>query len=53
MIPEIGLFALILSLGLSILVSIYPLYGISAGNKNMMRMARPLTYGIFFMLLVS
>ena len=53
MIPEIGLFALILSLGLSILVSIYPLYGISKGNKPMMRMARPLTYGVFFMLLVS
>ncbi|HIF9207735.1 TPA: heme lyase CcmF/NrfE family subunit [Photobacterium damselae] len=53
MIPELGLFALIAALGLSVLVSIYPLYGASVGNQAMMRMARPLTYGVFLMLLGS
>ncbi|UKA24650.1 heme lyase CcmF/NrfE family subunit [Photobacterium damselae subsp. damselae] len=53
MIPELGLFALIAALGLSALVSIYPLYGASVGNQAMMRMARPLTYGVFLMLLGS
>ncbi|MGR5066216.1 heme lyase CcmF/NrfE family subunit [Photobacterium sp. DNB22_13_2] len=53
MIAEIGNFSLIVALGLSILVSIYPLYGASVGNQALMRMARPLTYGIFGMILVS
>ena len=51
MIAEIGNFSLIVALGLSILVSIYPLYGASVGNQALMRMARPLTYGIFGMIL--
>ena len=53
MIAEIGHFSLIVALGLSILASIYPLYGASAGNQSLMRMARPLTYGVFAMLLTS
>ncbi|MGF1737330.1 heme lyase CcmF/NrfE family subunit [Photobacterium satsumensis] len=53
MIAEIGNFSLIVALGLSILVSIYPLYGAAVGNQALMRMARPLTYGIFGMILVS
>ncbi len=54
MIAELGHFSLIVALGLSILASIYPLYGgASVGNQSMMRMARPLTYGVFGMLLLS
>jgi cytochrome c-type biogenesis protein CcmF len=53
MIAELGHFSLIIALGLSILASIYPLYGASVGNQSMMRMARPLTYGVFGMLLLS
>ena len=39
MIPEIGHFALITALALSVLASIYPLYGAAVGNQAMMRMA--------------
>lgn len=53
MIPELGLFALIAALALSVLASIYPLYGATVGNQAMMRMARPLSYGIFGMIAVS
>ncbi|MEJ2764121.1 heme lyase CcmF/NrfE family subunit [Photobacterium sp. MCCC 1A19761] len=53
MIAELGHFSLIIALGLSLLVSIYPLYGASTGNQTLMRMARPLTYGVFGMLLLS
>ncbi|PSV23363.1 heme lyase NrfEFG subunit NrfE [Photobacterium leiognathi subsp. mandapamensis] len=53
MIPEIGHFALIAALALSVLVSIYPLYGAAVGNQAMMRMARPLSYGIFAFLSLS
>ncbi|RWX56578.1 heme lyase CcmF/NrfE family subunit [Photobacterium chitinilyticum] len=53
MIAELGHFSLIVALGLSILASIYPLYGASVGNQSMMRMARPLTFGVFGMLLLS
>ncbi|MDO6705160.1 heme lyase CcmF/NrfE family subunit [Photobacterium sp. 1_MG-2023] len=53
MIAELGQFSLILALGLSLLVSIYPLYGAHTGNPVLMRFARPLTYGVFAMLLLS
>ncbi|MCG3862536.1 MULTISPECIES: heme lyase CcmF/NrfE family subunit [unclassified Photobacterium] len=53
MIPEIGHFALITALALSVLASIYPLYGAAVGNQAMMRMARPLAYGIFAFLSLS
>ncbi|WP_318403953.1 heme lyase CcmF/NrfE family subunit [Photobacterium leiognathi] len=53
MIPEIGHFALIAALALSVLVSIYPLYGAAVGNQAMMRMARPLSYGVFAFLSLS
>ncbi|ELR65079.1 Cytochrome c heme lyase subunit CcmF [Photobacterium marinum] len=53
MIAELGHFSLIVALGLSILASIYPLYGATVGNQAMMRMARPLTYGVFGMLSLS
>ena len=53
MIAELGHFALIAALGLSVLASIYPLYGASVGNQSLMRMARPLSYGVFGMLTLS
>ncbi|WP_299016239.1 heme lyase CcmF/NrfE family subunit [uncultured Photobacterium sp.] len=53
MIAELGHFSLIVALGLSILASIYPLYGATVGNQAMMRMARPLTFGVFGMLSLS
>ncbi|MGF1758377.1 heme lyase CcmF/NrfE family subunit [Photobacterium sagamiensis] len=53
MIAELGHFALIAALGLSVLASIYPLYGASVGNQTVMRMARPLSYGVFGMLMLS
>ncbi|WP_120510295.1 heme lyase CcmF/NrfE family subunit [Photobacterium salinisoli] len=53
MIAELGQFSLILALGLSLLVSVYPLYGAYKGNPVLMRLARPLTFGVFAMLLVS
>lgn len=53
MIPELGHFALIISLGFSVLLSIYPLWGAHTGNQAMMRSARPLSWGMFLMLLFS
>lgn len=53
MIPELGHFALIISLAFSVLLSIYPLWGVHIGNQAMMRSARPLAMGMFFMLLFS
>ncbi|MDO6581637.1 heme lyase CcmF/NrfE family subunit [Photobacterium sp. 2_MG-2023] len=53
MIAELGQFSLILALGLSLLVSVYPLFGAYKGNPVLMRLARPLTFGVFAMLLVS
>ncbi|NAW85941.1 heme lyase CcmF/NrfE family subunit [Photobacterium halotolerans] len=53
MIAELGQFSLILALGLSLLVSVYPLYGAYKDNPVLMRLARPLTFGVFAMLLLS
>ncbi|MBV7298580.1 heme lyase CcmF/NrfE family subunit [Enterovibrio paralichthyis] len=53
MIAELGHFALIISLGFSVLLSIYPLWGAQVGNQAMMRSARPLAIGMFLMLLMS
>ncbi|WP_434356257.1 heme lyase CcmF/NrfE family subunit [Parasalinivibrio latis] len=53
MIAELGHFALIVSLALAVLLSFYPLYGASTGNQALMRTARPLTVGMFVMLLIS
>jgi cytochrome c-type biogenesis protein CcmF len=47
MIPEIGNFTLVIALVLSILLAVYPLWGAQTNNATMMRMARPLTYGLF------
>ncbi len=47
MIPEIGSFLLCLALGLSLLLSIYPLIGAARLDNRLMNLARPLTYGLF------
>lgn len=53
MIVEIGHFALIVSLGLAILLSLLPLVGASKNNTMLMNTARPLSWGMFSLLLVS
>ncbi|KQN55041.1 heme lyase CcmF/NrfE family subunit [Erwinia sp. E602] len=47
MIPEIGSFLLCLGLGLSLLLSVYPLWGASRLDQRLMGLARPLSYGLF------
>ncbi|MEZ8106517.1 MULTISPECIES: heme lyase CcmF/NrfE family subunit [Vibrio] len=53
MIAEIGHFALILSLGLAVLLSLLPLVGASRNNTTLMNTARPLSWGMFIMLCLS
>ncbi len=53
MIPEIGNFALGLSLALAILLSIYPLLGAYKNDRRLMSMARPLSYALFTTSLIS
>ncbi len=53
MIAEIGHFALIVSLGLAVLLSILPLVGASRNNTMLMSTARPLSWGMFLLMLLS
>ncbi|WP_413284859.1 heme lyase CcmF/NrfE family subunit [Vibrio sp. MA40-2] len=53
MIAEIGHFALILSLGLAVLLSILPMLGASKQSSMLMATARPLSWGMFSFLLFS
>ncbi|WP_046224370.1 heme lyase CcmF/NrfE family subunit [Vibrio sp. ECSMB14106] len=53
MIAEIGHFAMILSLGLALLLSVLPLYGASRNNTLLMNSARPLSWGMFGFLAIS
>ncbi|MCV6610666.1 MAG: heme lyase CcmF/NrfE family subunit [Amphritea sp.] len=53
MIPELGQYALILSLCLSVLLAIVPLVGATVGSPILMNYARPLALGKFFFLMVS
>ena len=53
MIPEIGNFTLVVALVLSILLAVYPLWGAQTNNAAMMKMARPLTVGLFVFTLVA
>jgi len=48
MIPEIGSFLLCLALGLSLLLSVYPLWGAARQDGRLMALARPLAWGVFF-----
>ncbi|MCY7294400.1 heme lyase CcmF/NrfE family subunit [Alteromonas sp. a30] len=47
MIAELGHFSLVLALLVSMLMSIYPLWGAHTGNQMYMAMARPLSVGLF------
>ncbi|GAA5646577.1 heme lyase CcmF/NrfE family subunit [Vibrio proteolyticus] len=53
MIAEIGHFALIVSLALAVLLSILPLMGASRNNTMLMNTARPLSWGMFVLLMLS
>ncbi len=53
MIAEIGHFALIVSLAMAVLLSVLPLVGASRNNALLMNTARPLSWGMFLLLLVS
>ncbi|MDA0144694.1 heme lyase CcmF/NrfE family subunit [Vibrio sp. RW] len=53
MIAEIGHFAMILSLGLALLLSVLPLFGASRNNTLLMNSARPLSWGMFGFLAIS
>lgn len=47
MMPELGSFLLCLALGLALLLSLYPLWGVRRGDRRLMTLARPLTAGLF------
>ena len=53
MLAETGLFALILALALSLILSLMPIIGSFTGNLRWMNQARSLTYGVFGFVLVS
>ncbi len=53
MIPELGLFALILSLCMAILLGVVPLAGTFNGQRNWQALARPLAAGQFLFMLLS
>ncbi|NRA61341.1 MAG: heme lyase CcmF/NrfE family subunit [Psychrobium sp.] len=53
MIPELGNFALIVGLAFAICLSVIPLVGVASNNLNLVRYARPLTFGAFFFTLLS
>ncbi len=53
MIPEIGNFLLCLALAIALLLSLYPLWGVVRQDLSMMRVARPLTCGLFAALFLS
>ncbi|WP_044469925.1 heme lyase CcmF/NrfE family subunit [Mannheimia massilioguelmaensis] len=50
MIPELGNFSLALGLAISILLAYFPLWGAEKGNKQLMSLARPMTYALFICL---
>ncbi|MFZ7186375.1 heme lyase CcmF/NrfE family subunit [Avibacterium avium] len=53
MIAELGNYALALSLGVSLLLAFFPLYGAEKNNAQLMALARPMTYGLFFSLTLA
>ena len=53
MIAELGHFALALSLAVAVLLAIFSLWGAEKGNVQLMRLARPMTYGLFFTLTLA
>ncbi len=53
MIVELGHFLLIVSLGLAVLLSLLPLVGASRNNSTLMNTARPLSWGMFLLIMAS
>jgi len=53
MIPEIGEFALIIALFISVVLAFIPMYGAATRNLLWMSYAQPLAKGLFFFLLMS
>ena len=53
MVAELGNYALALSLVIAVLLAIFPLWGAEKGNAQLMSLARPMTYGLFFVLTFS
>lgn len=53
MIPELGNIALTIALVLSILLSVYPLWGAQTGNQKLMATAKPLAIGLFAFTAIS
>ena len=52
MIAELGNYALALSLAVSFFLAILPLWGAEKGHPQLMSLARPMTYGLFFTLTI-
>ncbi|MBF1241459.1 MAG: heme lyase CcmF/NrfE family subunit [Haemophilus parainfluenzae] len=53
MIAELGNYALALSLAVSFFLAILPLWGAEKGHTQLMSLARPMTYGLFFSLTIA
>ena len=53
MIAELGNYALALSLAVSFFLAIFPLWGAEKGHPQLMSLARPMTYGLFFSLTIA
>ena len=53
MIPEIGEFALIIALFLSVVLALVPMYGASTANEMWMTYAKPLAMGQFLFVIIS
>ncbi|MDR9828180.1 heme lyase CcmF/NrfE family subunit [Vibrio sp. FNV 38] len=52
MIVEVGHFALVISLALAVLLGVLPMIGASRNSTMLMNSARPLSWGMFIMLLI-
>ena len=53
MIPELGNLSLVIALVLSILLAVYPLWGAQVQHDSMMKMAKPLSFGVFTFTLIA
>lgn len=49
MMPEIGNALLCLALGVALLLSVYPLWGVARGDVRMMASARPFAPGVVYL----
>ena len=51
MMPEIGNALLCLALGVALLLSVYPLWGVARGDARMMASARPFSWLLFILVM--